>query len=56
MPRTKIDIDDGDDDACRAAMRRFRLVTKPEAVNFALRCLAVEPLAVGEALAMEGSG
>ena len=53
MTRTNIDIDD---DACAAVMRRYRLRTKREAVNMALRTLAVEPMSLEEALAMQGSG
>ncbi len=37
-------------------MDRFHLTTKREAVNFALRSLAVEPMTVNEALAQRGSG
>ena len=53
MARTNIDIDD---DACQAVMHRFGLTTKRDAVNFALRSLAVEPLALEKALALRGSG
>ena len=53
MTRTNIDIDD---DACAEVMRRYRLSTKREAVNFALRSLAVEPLTIDEALELRGSG
>ncbi len=53
MSRTNIDIDD---DACRAVMERYRLATKRDAVNFALRALAGEPFDVGEARRMRGSG
>ena len=53
MSRTNIDIDD---DACQAVMHRFGLTTKRDAVNFALRSLAVEPLALEKALALRGSG
>jgi Arc/MetJ family transcription regulator len=51
--RTNIDIDD---EACQAVMHRFGLTSKRDAVNFALRSLAVEPLSLDKALAMEGSG
>ena len=51
--RTNIDIDD---EACHAVMHRFGLTTKRDAVNFALRSLAVEPLGLDEALALRGSG
>ena len=37
-------------------MRRYRLATKREAVNFALRTLAAEPLNIQEARRMRGSG
>ena len=37
-------------------MRRYRLATKREAVNFALRALAAEPLNIEEARRMRGSG
>ena len=40
---------DIDDEACAAGMRRYRLATKREAVNFALRSLASEPLSLEEA-------
>ena len=53
MSRTNIDIDD---DSCREVMTRFRLSTKREAVNLALRRLAGEPLSVDDARALRGSG
>ena len=53
MARTNIDIDDH---ACAVVMRRYHLATKREAVNFALRTLAVEPLALDEAHRMRGTG
>lgn len=53
MARTNIDLDD---DACAAVMRRYQLSTKREAVNFALRTLAAEPLGVEEARRMRGAG
>ena len=53
MSRTNIDIDD---EACAEVMRRFRLATKREAVNFALRTLAAEPLGIDEARRLRGSG
>lgn len=53
MSRTNIDIDDR---ACAEVMRRYRLLTKRAAVNFALRTLAAEPLSVEEARALRGSG
>jgi Arc/MetJ family transcription regulator len=53
MARTNIDIDD---EACAAVMRRFRLETKRDAVNLALRRLAAEPLTVEDARRLRGSG
>lgn len=53
MARTNIDIDDV---ACSAVMVRYHLSTKREAVNFALRIVASEPLGLDEARAMRGSG
>ena len=37
-------------------MERYRLATKREAVNFALRTLAAEPLELDEARRLRGSG
>jgi Arc/MetJ family transcription regulator len=53
MARTNIDIDD---EACEAVMQRYGLSTKRDAVNLALRQLAVEPLSLDEALATRGIG
>ncbi len=53
MARTNVDIDE---DACRVVMERYRLSTKRDAVNFALRTLAAEPLDVDDARRMRGSG
>jgi Arc/MetJ family transcription regulator len=53
MARTNVDIDEK---ACAAVMRRYGLVTKRDAVNFALRHLAAEPLSLDEARALRGSG
>lgn len=53
MARTNIDIDD---EACEVVMRRYHFGTKREAVNFALRALATEPLALDEARRLRGSG
>ena len=53
MGRTNIDIDD---EACAAVMERFRLETKREAVNLALRRLAAIPLDLDEARSLRGSG
>ena len=53
MSRTNIDLDD---DACRVVMERYHLATKREAVNFALRTVAAEPLALERARRLRGSG
>ena len=53
MGRTNIDIDD---QACAEVMRRYRFATKKEAVNFALKVLAAEPLNLKEAMSLRGSG
>jgi Arc/MetJ family transcription regulator len=52
MARTNIDIDDA---ACAVIMRRYGLPTKREAVNFALRELALTAT-VTEARQMRGAG
>ncbi len=53
MARTNIDIDDA---ACAVVMQRYHLGTKRDAVNFALRALAAEPLDLDDARRMRGSG
>ena len=53
MSRVNIDIDDR---ACAEVMRRYRLETKQEAVNFALRKLADEAALIVEARNLRGSG
>ena len=53
MARTNIDIDD---EACTEVTRRYRLSTKREAVDFALRTVAAEPLGLDEARGLRGSG
>jgi Arc/MetJ family transcription regulator len=53
MARTNIDIDE---EACEAVMQRYGLSTKRDAVNLALRHLAVEPLTLDEARATRGIG
>jgi len=53
MARTNIDLDD---EAVEAVMRRYHLTTKRDAVNFALRTVAAEPLSLEKALALRGSG
>ena len=52
MARTNIDLDES---AVEAVMRRFAFTTKREAVNYALRAVASEPLDITRALALEGS-
>jgi len=53
MARTNIDIDE---DACAEIMRRYQLDTKRDAVNFALRMIAAEPLSLEQTKALKGSG
>ena len=53
MSRTNVDIDD---EAVRIVMHRYGLATKRDAVNFALRSLAGEPMDVERALQMRGTG
>jgi Arc/MetJ family transcription regulator len=53
MTRTNIDMDDN---ACRIVMERYHLSTKREAVNFALRTVAAEPLDLAHARTLRGSG
>jgi Arc/MetJ family transcription regulator len=53
MGRTNIEIDD---ELIELAMRTYRLRTKREAVDFALRRLVGQPLSLAEASAMEGTG
>ena len=53
MARTNVDIDD---EACATVMRRYQLATKRDAINFALRTLAAEPLELDEARKLRGSG
>jgi Arc/MetJ family transcription regulator len=53
MTRTNIDIDE---DAVRVVMQRYRLRTKREAVNFALRSVAGEPLDLDRARSLRGTG
>lgn len=53
MSRTNIDIDE---DACRLVMELYHLSTKRDAVNFALRTVAGEPLSVERARGLRGSG
>ena len=53
MTRTNVDIDD---EACAIVMRRYQLTTKRDAINFALRTLAAEPLGIDEARKLRGAG
>jgi Arc/MetJ family transcription regulator len=53
MARTNIDLDD---EACRAVMERYQLSTKRDAVNFALRTVAAEPLDLDGARRLRGAG
>jgi len=53
VSRTNIDIDD---DLIAGVMSRYRLRTKKEAVDFALRKVHREPMSIEEALAMRGVG
>ena len=58
MSRTNVDIDDK---ACAEVMRRYRLATKREAINFALRTVAakpmsIEPMSLEEARSLRGIG
>lgn len=53
MSRTNIDIDEK---ACAEVMRRYRLTTKKDAVNYALQILAAEPLSLEEARNLRGTG
>ena len=53
MTRTNVDIDD---DACAIVMRIYHFATKRDAINFALRTLAAEPLELDEARKMRGMG
>lgn len=53
MARTNIDIDD---EACDTVIRRYRLASKRDAVNFALRTVAAESLDLDQARRLRGSG
>lgn len=53
MSRTNVELDD---EACRAVMERYGFATKRDAVNFALRTLAAEPLEPDQARRLRGSG
>ncbi len=51
--RTNVELDDR---LVTEVMRRYRLKTKREAVDLALRRLVDEPLDAAQALELEGSG
>ncbi len=53
MFRTNIDIDE---EACETVRQRYHLTTKRDAVNFALRVVAGEPLGLDAARRLRGSG
>ena len=53
MTRINVDIDD---QACAEVMRRYRLSTKGEAINLALRMLADEAASLDEARSLRGIG
>ena len=53
MSRTNINIDEN---AIAEVMARYRINTKREAVNFALRTVAAESMSLEEAHALRGSG
>lgn len=54
MPRTRTNIE-LDDTNLAIVMRRYKLRTKTEAVDLALRRLAGEPMTRDEAVAMRGA-
>jgi Arc/MetJ family transcription regulator len=51
MSRTNVDIDD---EACALIMRMYQLDSKRDAINLALRKLAVVPMTKAEAMSMQG--
>ncbi len=53
MARESIEIDEK---ACAEVMRRFRLNSKKEAINFALRVVAGEELSAKELASFQGIG
>lgn len=53
MARTNIDLDD---DLVAEVMRRFRVTTKKDAVDLALRRLVGEPLTREFLMGLEGAG
>lgn len=52
MARTNIDIDE---EACALVMRQRGFTTKREAVNYALRKVAIKPMTTEEILGMRGA-
>jgi Arc/MetJ family transcription regulator len=52
MSRTNIDLEDS---ALEIVMRRYHLSTKTDAVNYALRALAGQPMTREEILALHGA-
>jgi Arc/MetJ family transcription regulator len=55
MPRTRTNIEI-DDEYVQVVMKRYRLRSKTEAVDLALRVLAGGQMTLAEALGMEGAG
>ena len=53
MARVSVEIDEK---ACAEVMRRFRLDSKNEAINFALRVVAGEKLSAKELASFQGIG
>ena len=53
MSRINVNIND---EACAEVMRCYHLTTKQEAINFALRTLAADPLDVEDARRLRRSG
>ena len=54
MPRSRTNVEI-DDEVLAVVMRRYRLATKTEAVDLALRRLAGRPMTRAEALEMRGA-
>lgn len=52
MARTNLDIDE---EACARVMKQRGFTTKRDAVNYALRKVAIVPITLDEILAMRGS-
>ena len=53
MSRITVDVDE---EACAEVMRQHGCITQEDAINFALRRVAIRPLTIEEAHAMEGIG